>query len=238
MDQDKIGKFIAHCRKEHNMTQVQFAQKLGVTNKSVSKWETGKCLPDVSLFNDICLLLNITLNEFFAGEKIQTENIAVKAEENLLSIAAEYQKRDYRLILNISSFGIGIGMLVASIAISNFAFKILWGIIALFAMSVSCYKIGVKGKRLLEITKIVSLVILAISILFTVDLGINYGNALLVEYHDGIVRTGFLSRIIYGDRGWSLHSFFQSFNNMLIISTLLVIENIILRCISIAKGRK
>ena len=56
-----------YCKmqKEHNMTQMQFAEKLGVTNKAVSKWETGKCLPDAALFDDICMLLNITLNEFF-----------------------------------------------------------------------------------------------------------------------------------------------------------------------------
>lgn len=53
MDQNKIGEFIAQCRKEHNMTQMQFAEKLGVTNKAVSKWETGKCLPDAALFDDI-----------------------------------------------------------------------------------------------------------------------------------------------------------------------------------------
>ena len=51
MDQNKIGEFIAQCRKEHNMTQMQFAEKLGVTNKAVSKWETGKCLPDAALFD-------------------------------------------------------------------------------------------------------------------------------------------------------------------------------------------
>lgn len=68
------------------MTQVQFAEKLGVTNKAVSKWETGKCMPDASLFNDICLLLHITLNELFAGERIPPENIAKKAEENLIAM--------------------------------------------------------------------------------------------------------------------------------------------------------
>lgn len=86
MDQIKIGAFIAACRREQNMTQVQFAEKLGVTNKAVSKWETGKCMPDASLFNDICLLLHITLNELFAGERIPPENIAKKAEENLIAM--------------------------------------------------------------------------------------------------------------------------------------------------------
>ncbi len=237
MEQEKIGKFIASCRKEQGLTQVQFAEKLGVTNKAVSKWETGKCLPDTALFNDICLLLNITLNELFAGEKITPANIEKKSEENLLRIATDYQERDYHTILNSSLFGIGLGMVVASIAVNNPIFKIIWVAIALSAMLFGCYKLGIKGGRLLEIAKIVSLVVLAIGILFTVDLGINYGNALLTDDHDGIVLTGILGRLIYGDTGWSLPAFFQSFNNMLIATTIFAIENIVLWCISIAKSK-
>lgn len=237
MDQEKIGKFIAVRRKEHGMTQVQFAEKLGVTNKAVSKWETGKCLPDVSLFHDLCILLDITLNEFFAGERIAMENIEIKSEENLLSFAVEYQKRDYHAILNFSLFGIGLGMLVASIAIANIIFKSIWVVIALFTLGLGCYKLGSRGGRVLELVKILSLIILAVGILFTVDLGINYGNAMLTEYHDGIVLTGVLSGIIYGDNGWSLPGFFQAFHNMLIFTAIIAIENIVLWCISIAKGK-
>lgn len=98
MEQKKIGIFIASCRKEQKMTQVQFAEKLGVTNKAVSKWETGKCMPDASLFDDICLLLNITLNELFAGERIVSEDISKKAEENLKNMALEYQKGDKKVV--------------------------------------------------------------------------------------------------------------------------------------------
>lgn len=98
MDQKKIGMFIATCRKEHEMTQMQFAEKLGVTNKAVSKWETGKCMPDASLFDDICLLLNITLNELFAGERIASEDIPKKAEENLKNMTVEYQKKDKNIV--------------------------------------------------------------------------------------------------------------------------------------------
>ena len=98
MEQKKIGSFIAACRKQHGMTQVQFAEKLGVTNKAVSKWETGKCMPDASLFDDICLLLNITLNELFAGERIASDDIPKKAEENLKSMALEYQKENKKIV--------------------------------------------------------------------------------------------------------------------------------------------
>ncbi len=75
MDQIKIGKFIAYKRKLQNMTQAEFAERLGVTNKSVSRWETGKNMPDVSLFIPICELLDISVNEFIAGEEIETDNV-------------------------------------------------------------------------------------------------------------------------------------------------------------------
>lgn len=85
MNQVKIGKLIAECRKDKNMTQVELADRLGVTDKSVSKWENGKCLPDVSLYKDLCDILGITLNEFFAGEKIKDEEFKKKADDNLLN---------------------------------------------------------------------------------------------------------------------------------------------------------
>lgn len=85
MNQVKIGKLIAECRKDKKMTQVELADKLCVTDKSVSKWENGKCLPDVSLYKDLCDILGITLNEFFAGEKINDEEFKKKADDNLLN---------------------------------------------------------------------------------------------------------------------------------------------------------
>lgn len=75
MDQIKIGKFISYKRKQKGMTQIEFAEKLGVSNKSVSRWENGKNMPDVSLFIPICELLNISVNEFIIGEEIEKDNI-------------------------------------------------------------------------------------------------------------------------------------------------------------------
>lgn len=74
MDQIKIGKFIADKRKQSNMTQMDLAEKLGVSNKSVSRWENGRNMPDVSLFIPLCELLNISLNELLIGEEIKTDN--------------------------------------------------------------------------------------------------------------------------------------------------------------------
>ncbi len=85
MDQEKIGKFIAFCRKEKNLTQEELASKLGITAKAVSKWECGKGLPDVSLYKDLCNILGITLNEFFIGEKIKEEKFKEQADNNLFN---------------------------------------------------------------------------------------------------------------------------------------------------------
>ncbi len=84
MDQERIGKFIAKCRKEKNLTQEQLAELLGVTNKSISRWENGKTMPDYSLIKPLCQKLNITINELLSGEKIQNASES-KFEENIIN---------------------------------------------------------------------------------------------------------------------------------------------------------
>ena len=71
MNQEKICKFISECRKEKQITQEQLAERLGVTNKSVSKWENGNCLPNSSLYEPLCKILNISINELFAGDRLE-----------------------------------------------------------------------------------------------------------------------------------------------------------------------
>ncbi len=85
MNQEKIGKFIADLRKEKNMTQQELADKLGVTDRAISHWENGRRLPDYSLLNDLCVVLSISINELFYGERISNEDYKKKSDENLLS---------------------------------------------------------------------------------------------------------------------------------------------------------
>ncbi len=92
MDQVKIGKFIAEQRKEKKLTQAQLAEKLNITDRAVSKWESGICLPDVSLFIPLCKIFEIDLNELFLGEKIAEEKVEEKLEESFLPIIKKYQK--------------------------------------------------------------------------------------------------------------------------------------------------
>ena len=70
MDQIKIGKFISEQRKIKGMTQIEFAEKLGVTDKSISNWENGRNMPDLSLFKPLCELLDISINDLISGEKV------------------------------------------------------------------------------------------------------------------------------------------------------------------------
>lgn len=85
MNQEKIGRFIALLRKEKDMTQISLATKLGVSDKSVSKWERGINLPDPSLYIELCNILGITLNELFTGEKIDNNNFKKQADKNLMA---------------------------------------------------------------------------------------------------------------------------------------------------------
>lgn len=89
MNQTAIGNFIARCRKKQKLTQAQLAEKLNITDRAVSKWETGKSMPDSSIMLELCAILDITVNELLSGEEIEMEpyeNYEKKAEENLLAL--------------------------------------------------------------------------------------------------------------------------------------------------------
>lgn len=104
MNNIKIGKFIAECRKKINLTQMQLAEKLNITDRAISKWETGKCLPDVSIMSELCKELNITLNELLSGERENNNS-----EQLLLQELNDNIKKQKKI-------GQGISLLGASIA--------------------------------------------------------------------------------------------------------------------------
>ena len=94
MDQIKIGKFIAECRKQKKLTQVQLAEKLNITDKAVSKWERGVAMPDSSIMLALCDIIGINVNELLSGEKIVMENNEQKNEQLLLDMAKELEKKN------------------------------------------------------------------------------------------------------------------------------------------------
>ena len=98
MNQEKIGKFIAECRKEQNYTQAVLAEKLGITDRAISKWENGKSMPDASIMLELCDLLKISVNELLTGEHIAMDNYKEKAEENLIELQDKKDKAQKSLL--------------------------------------------------------------------------------------------------------------------------------------------
>lgn len=103
MDQEMIGKFISSCRKDKGLTQMQLAEKLNISNRAVSKWETGKSILDVSIMLELCEILGITVNELLSGERITTmEDYQKNAEQNMVDLQgrkAQAQKSLFRVNL-------------------------------------------------------------------------------------------------------------------------------------------
>lgn len=114
MEQIKIGKFIASCRKEQGMTQAVLAEKLGISDRAVSKWETGKSMPDSGIMLELCELLKINVNELLSGEHITMEDYNAKSEEVILGLKSENEKYAKRL-LRSEAYIVVVGM-VASLA--------------------------------------------------------------------------------------------------------------------------
>ncbi len=98
MDQAKIGKFIADCRKKNKLTQMQLAEKLNITDRAVSKWETGRAMPDSSIMLELCNVLKISVNDLLNGEVIAVENYNEKSEKLLLEMARQKEDADRKLL--------------------------------------------------------------------------------------------------------------------------------------------
>lgn len=98
MNQVKIGKFIAECRKKNHLTQKQLAEKLNITDRAVSKWENGKAMPDSSIMLDLCNELEISVNELLSGERIEMNNYNENVEKNLLEMVKQKEESDKRLL--------------------------------------------------------------------------------------------------------------------------------------------
>jgi len=125
MNQEKIGKFIAKCRKDKNITQEQLAEKLGVSNKSVSRWENGKNMPDYSILKELCNTLDIDVNEFLSGEKIEKNEIQKHSIENLDLILKEYykMKKQRNIFKSISICVVSISILICIFGLILYAYN-------------------------------------------------------------------------------------------------------------------
>lgn len=127
MNQEKIGKFIAKCRKNKNMTQQQLAEKLGVSDRTIGNWENGRNMPDLSLFKPLCGELNISLNDLMSGEKVKEKDCQEKLEENIIN-AIDYTNKKIENRNNfIGLILITFGVLISITAVSIFPSESSWG---------------------------------------------------------------------------------------------------------------
>ena len=127
MDQIKIGKFIAECRKNKNLTQADLANKLNITDRAVSKWENGKSLPDFSIMFDLCKILDITINDLLSGEIIDKKEENTLLKQQVLEIFREKQESDKRLLkFEIFLMVISLVVFLGITAISIFVIKEEW----------------------------------------------------------------------------------------------------------------
>lgn len=120
MDQTKIGKFISECRKNKGLTQMQLAEKLNITDRAISKWETGKGMPDSSIMLELCNELGISVNELLSGEKIEMDNYNHKAEENFIELKRSSEKIE-RTLQNILMFFKVLSIILSAGAVVAFA---------------------------------------------------------------------------------------------------------------------
>lgn len=158
MNQERIGKFIAKCRKEKKLTQQELAEILGVTDKSISNWENARCMPDLSLYRPLCEALDITINDLISGEKIKKELYREQSEENIINTIEYTNKKVYEkdkaigIILFI--FGILLTLTAISIFPSEsgwiFIYSIIGGIISLIGFSSFTKKLNLLKRLLLN----------------------------------------------------------------------------------------
>lgn len=144
MDQIKIGSFIAETRKQKNMTQRQLADALAISDKTVSKWERGKGLPEVSLMMPLCEALDITVNDLLSGQTVTDTDYKKKAEENMMDLMKENQENKQRFVLSMVCGVITIVAVCSLVVIASYIEMPVYArlLVILFAFATAVTGIG------------------------------------------------------------------------------------------------
>lgn len=121
MDQIKIGKFIAECRKEQNLTQMQLAERLNITDRAISKWENGRSMPDSSIMLELCDVLKISVTDLLNGEKVNTGNYNQRLEQSLIDMVKQKEEADRMLLfLELLVGAVCVAIMLATVAFASF----------------------------------------------------------------------------------------------------------------------
>lgn len=177
MNQTEIGKFIAACRKEKKLTQAQLAERLNITDRAVSKWETGKSMPDSSIMLELCEILGITVNELLSGEQVDAESYGKRADENLIALKRKEENHmaKNKVISIFFTITLLIGIMVCLICNIAISGKLTWSFIPVssivFAWAI-CFPGIIMGKRGI-IVSFISLSVFTVPYLFLLSRFIN-----------------------------------------------------------------
>lgn len=151
MSQNKIGEFIQQSRKAKGLTQKDLGDQIGVSDKTISKWENGNSVPDTSILNELCVTLDINVNELLSGEKLTPEIYSMKAEENMMNLLEDNQKQQSSTILPFAA-GVILLLLTGLLAIFTHVFSPdmleLWDVPTLLIyIGICCSLVLLSGKR-------------------------------------------------------------------------------------------
>lgn len=151
MDQIKIGRFIAETRKAQHITQKQLADALSISDKTVSKWETGKGLPEVSLMLPLCSVLHITVNDLLTGARVSNTDYQKAAEENMMNLIKENQENRKTMALSVICGVITVIAVCSLIVIAAFAALPVIARIALIVLAFATAAAGIGAAAVLEV---------------------------------------------------------------------------------------
>lgn len=173
MNQEKIGKFIAQCRKKKNMTQQELAEKLGVSDRTIGNWENGRNMPDLSLFKPLCSELDISLNDLMSGEKVKENEYQEKLEENIINTINYTNKKIENKNNFIGLMLIVFGVLISITAVAIFPSESSWGsIYSVFGVIVSLIGVSKFTKQLIYWKRLIcnfGYFLIFILVLFAID---------------------------------------------------------------------
>ena len=173
MNQEKIGKFIAECRRKKNMTQQELAEKLGVSDRTIGNWENGRNMPDLSLFKPLCDELDISLNDLMSGEVVNSKEYQEKLEENIINTISYTNKKLENKNNIIGLLLIIFGVLISLSAIAIFPSESSWGAIySVFGAIISLLGVSRFTKKLTHSKRLIcnfGYFIIFIAVLFIID---------------------------------------------------------------------
>lgn len=151
MDQIKIGRFIAKARKSQNITQKQVAEALSISDKTVSKWERGRGLPEVSLMLPLCEVLHISVNELLTGERVSESEYRKKAEENMMNLMQENEENKKRIALSVICGVITMIAVIALLVLSAYVEMPTPARIALIVLAAATAAAGIGAAVVLDV---------------------------------------------------------------------------------------